>query len=73
MYVASALRDPSSLQSFIREASARPPFRRVLMVHPAHFQVRHVINPHMEGMIGAVDPERAHEVRLDENAQTTVN
>lgn len=31
------------------------------MVHPAHFQVRHVINPHMEGMIGAVDPIRAHE------------
>jgi N-dimethylarginine dimethylaminohydrolase len=61
MYTASALRDPSSLQTFVREAAARPPFRSVLMVHPAHFQVRHVINPHMEGMIGAVDPIRAHE------------
>jgi N-dimethylarginine dimethylaminohydrolase len=61
MYAASALRDPASLQSFVRDAAPRPPFRRVLMVHPAHFQVRHVINPHMEGMIGAVDPERAHE------------
>lgn len=30
------------------------------MVDPRHFQVRHVINPHMEGMIGAVDPVRAH-------------
>ena len=61
MYTASALRDPSSLRTFVREAAPRPPFRNVLMVHPAHFQVRHVINPHMEGMIGAVDPERAHE------------
>ncbi len=61
MYTASALRDPSSLQTFVREASPRPPFRSVLMVHPAHFQVRHVINPHMEGMIGAVDPLRAHD------------
>jgi len=61
MYTASALRDPSSLQTFVREAAPRPPFRSVLMVHPAHFQVRHVINPHMEGMIGAVDPLRAHD------------
>ncbi len=61
LYASSALRDPSSLQSFLHDASPRPPFRRVLMVHPAHFQVRHVINPHMEGMIGAVDPARAVE------------
>jgi N-dimethylarginine dimethylaminohydrolase len=61
MFHASALHDPSSLQAFVREAAPRPPFRGVLMVHPAHFQVRHVINPHMEGMIGAVDPERAHQ------------
>jgi N-dimethylarginine dimethylaminohydrolase len=45
----------------VRDAAPRAPFRRVLMVHPEHFQVLHVINPHMEGMIGAVDPERAHE------------
>jgi N-dimethylarginine dimethylaminohydrolase len=61
MYTASALTDPASLQTFVRDAATRPPFRRVLMVDPAHFQVRHVINPHMEGMIGAVDPQRAHE------------
>jgi N-dimethylarginine dimethylaminohydrolase len=61
MYSASALNDPATLQAFVREAAPRPPFRRVLMVDPAHFQVRHVINPHMEGMIGAVDQERAHE------------
>ncbi|HEX6640873.1 MAG TPA: arginine deiminase-related protein [Thermoanaerobaculia bacterium] len=61
LYAASALHDPESLRTFVREAAPRPPFRGVLMVHPAHFQVRHVINPHMEGMIGAVDPDRAHE------------
>ncbi len=59
MYTASAIDDPSSLQAFVRDASARPPFRNVLMIHPSHFQVRHVINPHMVGMIGAVDPDRA--------------
>jgi N-dimethylarginine dimethylaminohydrolase len=59
LYTASAQTDADSLRTFVREADPRPPFRNVLMVHPAHFQVRHVINPHMEGMIGAVDPERA--------------
>jgi len=61
MYTASAAADPASLQAFVRDAAPRAPFRRVLMVDPAHFQVRHVINPHMEGMIGAVDQERAHD------------
>lgn len=32
---------------------------RVLMTTPAHFKVEYVINPHMEGNIGAVDKERA--------------
>jgi N-dimethylarginine dimethylaminohydrolase len=59
MYTASAQADPESLKTFLREAEPRAPFRRVLMVDPSHFQVRHVINPHMEGMIGAVDPIRA--------------
>ena len=59
MYTASALADPASVQTFIAEAAPRAEFRRVLMVDPSHFQVRHVINPHMEGMIGAVDPIRA--------------
>lgn len=61
LYTASALTDPASLQTFVRDAAARPPFRSVLMVDPTHFQVRHIINPHMEGMIGAVDPVRAHD------------
>ena len=61
MYTASATTDPASLQAFVRDAAPRVPFRHVLMVDPAHFQVRHVINPHMEGMIGAVDQERAYE------------
>jgi N-dimethylarginine dimethylaminohydrolase len=32
---------------------------RVLLTTPAHFRVEYVINPHMEGNIGTVDPERA--------------
>ncbi|MEA2491006.1 MAG: hypothetical protein QOH21_2798 [Acidobacteriota bacterium] len=61
LYTASALEDPVSLQTFVREAPPRPPFRRVLMVDPTHFQVRHIINPHMEGNIGAVDAALALE------------
>jgi N-dimethylarginine dimethylaminohydrolase len=61
MYTASALTDRAGLQAFVRGAPARQRFRRVLMVDPAHFQVLHVINPHMEGMIGAVDQERAQD------------
>jgi N-dimethylarginine dimethylaminohydrolase len=59
MWTGSAQQDSSSLRDFIASTAPRAPFRRVLMVDPAHFQVRHVINPHMEGMIGTVDPERA--------------
>jgi N-dimethylarginine dimethylaminohydrolase len=61
LYTSSARIHPASLQTFVREAAPRPPFRNVLMVDPTHFQVRHIINPHMEGQIGAVDPVRAHE------------
>lgn len=61
MFTDSALNHPEALRRFIAEAAPREQFRSVLMVHPAHFQVRHVINPHMEGMIGAVDPQRAHD------------
>ncbi len=32
---------------------------RVLLTTPAHFEVRYVINPHMEGQAGTVDRERA--------------
>lgn len=32
---------------------------RVLMTTPDYFSVEYVINPHMEGHIGTVDPERA--------------
>jgi len=32
---------------------------RVLMTTPTHFRVEYVINPHMVGNVGAVDPERA--------------
>ena len=33
--------------------------RRILMTDPAHFQVDYVINPHMAGHVGTVDPDRA--------------
>ncbi|HET8796571.1 MAG TPA: arginine deiminase-related protein [Thermoanaerobaculia bacterium] len=61
LWTGSALTDPASLRAFIQQAPARAPFRRVLMVDPAHFQVRHVLNPHMAGMVGTVDEERARE------------
>jgi N-dimethylarginine dimethylaminohydrolase len=61
MWTGSALRDPESLRAFIADAPSREAFRRVLMVDPSHFQVKHVINPHMEGMIGTVDQTRAME------------
>jgi N-dimethylarginine dimethylaminohydrolase len=32
---------------------------RVLLTTPAHFRVEYVINPHMEGNVGTVDPGRA--------------
>lgn len=59
MWTGSAQHDPSSLRAFIAASAPRRPFRRVLMVDPAHFQVRHILNPHMEGMIGTVDPVQA--------------
>jgi N-dimethylarginine dimethylaminohydrolase len=43
----------------IRSLPAIPRPERVLMTSPEHFDVEYVINPHMEGNIGAVDPERA--------------
>jgi N-dimethylarginine dimethylaminohydrolase len=61
VYEGSALHDPESLRQFVREAATRPLFRRIVMVDPEHFQVRHVINPHMEGMIGLVDTTRARD------------
>lgn len=61
VYQGNATADPQSIRTFIDAAPARPLFRRVFMVDPAHFQVKHVINPHMEGMIGAVDEAKARE------------
>ncbi len=61
LYTGSAIDDPNSVRAFIAGAQPRPEFRRIVMIDPAHFQVKHVINPHMEGQIGAVDTERARE------------
>ena len=60
LFTGSAQSDPASLRAFVTAAQERPQFGRVMMVDPAHFQVHHVINPHMEGMIGAVDQDEAH-------------
>jgi N-dimethylarginine dimethylaminohydrolase len=57
----SALADPDSVRRFVAEAAVRPRFGRVLMVDPTHFQVLHVLNPHMEGNLGSVDATRAHD------------
>lgn len=43
----------------IQALPAIPRPGRVLMTTPAHFTVEYVINPHMEGHVGSVDPERA--------------
>src|SRR5436190_6070329 len=59
MFHGAALTDPGSMRAFVAGAAPRATFRKVMMVDPEHFQVLHVINPHMEGMIGAVDPAKA--------------
>ena len=61
LYQGSALTHPASLREFIAGAAPRPRFGRVLMVDPTHFQVLHVLNPHMEGNLGSVDANRAHD------------
>ncbi|MEA2570373.1 MAG: hypothetical protein QOI24_2374 [Acidobacteriota bacterium] len=61
LYQGSALDDAASLRRFLADSSPRPRFGRVLMVDPTHFQVLHVLNPHMEGNLGSVDADRAHD------------
>lgn len=53
--------DPSSTLPGIdpRSAPVRPASTTVLMAEPTYFDVEYVINPHMEGHIGAVDRDRA--------------
>ncbi len=43
----------------VQALPALPRPGRVLMTSPEHFRVEYVINPHMEGHIGTVDPPRA--------------
>jgi len=43
----------------ISELPKMPVPVRVLMVKPTHFDVEYIINPHMEGMVGAVDKVQA--------------
>ncbi len=43
----------------VRAAPERPRETRVLLVDPAFYAIEYVINPHMAGRVGSVDPERA--------------
>ena len=43
----------------MQDVPAMPRPTRVLMTTPDHFRVDYVINPHMEGHVGTVDPARA--------------
>ncbi len=49
----------SALDFTLGECPKLPPPKRVLMTTPEHFEVAYVINPHMEGHIGAVDRDEA--------------
>ena len=54
---AAAVESPPRYDVNVMPAIRRPD--RVLMTTPEHFDVEHVINPHMQGNLGAVDHERA--------------
>ena len=41
------------------DAPARPAPHRVVLTTPEHFNITYVINPHMEGHVGSVQPEVA--------------
>lgn len=49
--------DPTTIAVSALPEIPRP--SRVLLTTPTHFEVTYVINPHMEGNLGSVDPKRA--------------
>lgn len=49
----------SEIDFTLADLPAMPRPERVLMATPAHFEVAYVINPHMEGNVGAVDEAEA--------------
>jgi N-dimethylarginine dimethylaminohydrolase len=54
-------RTSSEIDFTLTDCPVVPPPGRVMMVSPEHFDVQYVINPHMEGRIGSVDPDQAKE------------
>jgi N-dimethylarginine dimethylaminohydrolase len=57
--VARVISTADMLDVSFGELTPRPPEVRVLMADPAYFDVLYVINPHMAGNVGAVDPALA--------------
>ncbi len=49
----------TDLDFALEDVPVLPAPRRVLLTTPDHFDVQYVINPHMEGHVGAVDPAAA--------------
>jgi N-dimethylarginine dimethylaminohydrolase len=56
---ARTYRRASDLDFALSDLPRVAPPRRVLMTEPTHFQVEYVINPHMAGNLGSVDPALA--------------
>lgn len=52
-------RSPSEIDFRLEDLPAVPRPRRVLLTTPEHFDVQYVINPHMEGHVGGIDPREA--------------
>lgn len=48
-----------TLDFVLEEIPAIPAPKQVLLTTPEYFDVQYVINPHMEGHVGSVDPKRA--------------
>ncbi len=49
----------TDLDFALEDVPVLPAPRRVLLTTPDHFDVQYVINPHMEGRVGTVDPAAA--------------
>ncbi len=59
MSISTVYSEPNNLNIIPSELSVRPTEKVVLMVDPAHYDILYVINPHMAGMIGTVNKEKA--------------
>ncbi|MBP3193439.1 dimethylarginine dimethylaminohydrolase family protein [Natronogracilivirga saccharolytica] len=57
--MSSIITKPDELRDALKNADNMPLPDQVLMVTPDHFSVDYIINPHMEGNVGTVNPEAA--------------